>query len=215
MAFDWQKSLTQKLGPLPAWAWGVGAGGAVVLYRRFRLRPALPKPSGFDTQPTSLTAVPFSGAPPPEPAFETQAPSFASIITPGGLSVSAEGFTPEQFSELVRVSQPAPKAPAPAPTPPPEPQPPTAPRRVSPLPQIVAPPPTPAPAPAAPRPPATPAPPTARTHTVVRGDTFWGLAVRYYGTGTRWPTIANANPASMSRPGDVGTLRIGYVLRIP
>lgn len=40
----------------------------------------------------------------------------------------------------------------------------------------------------------TPAPaPTPRTYTVVPGDTLWGIAVAYYGDGTRYPEIAEAN----------------------
>lgn len=39
-----------------------------------------------------------------------------------------------------------------------------------------------------------PAPaPTPRTYTVVPGDTLWGIAVLYYGDGTRYPEIAAAN----------------------
>ena len=39
-----------------------------------------------------------------------------------------------------------------------------------------------------------PAPaPTQRTYTVVPGDTLWGIAVSYYGDGTRYPEIAAAN----------------------
>lgn len=39
-----------------------------------------------------------------------------------------------------------------------------------------------------------PAPaPTPRTYTVVPGDTLWGIAVTYYGDGTRYPEIAAAN----------------------
>lgn len=35
----------------------------------------------------------------------------------------------------------------------------------------------------------------AKTHTVVRGDTLWGIAKRYYGDGAKWRTIYNANKA--------------------
>lgn len=38
-----------------------------------------------------------------------------------------------------------------------------------------------------------PAPGIARTYTVVPGDTLWGIAVLYYGDGTRYPEIAAAN----------------------
>lgn len=39
-----------------------------------------------------------------------------------------------------------------------------------------------------------PAPtPAVRTYTVVPGDTLWGIAVLYYGDGSRYPEIASAN----------------------
>lgn len=33
-------------------------------------------------------------------------------------------------------------------------------------------------------------------HTVVKGDTLWGIAKRYYGNGSKYPTIAQANNIS-------------------
>jgi 5'-nucleotidase/UDP-sugar diphosphatase len=62
----------------------------------------------------------------------------------------------------------------------------------------------PAPVPAVVEPPARPAPeePAAaapatngsRTHTVVKGDTLYQISVKYYGTGSKWPRIVEANP---------------------
>ena len=34
-----------------------------------------------------------------------------------------------------------------------------------------------------------------KTYTVVKGDTLWGISRRFYGTGTRWQEIVNANKA--------------------
>jgi len=59
---------------------------------------------------------------------------------------------------------------------------------------------------AAPLPPA----PVVRTHTAVRGDTYWSLAVKYYGDGQRWKDIRNANPLV---PPD--KIKIGTALVIP
>ena len=35
--------------------------------------------------------------------------------------------------------------------------------------------------------------PQAKMYTVVKGDTLWGISRKYYGTGTKWKTIYNAN----------------------
>jgi LysM repeat protein len=53
------------------------------------------------------------------------------------------------------------------------------------------------------------------TYTVKKGDSLWKISQKYYGTGTKWRNILEANPQSLSRPGNVRTLRIGYVLTIP
>lgn len=39
-----------------------------------------------------------------------------------------------------------------------------------------------------------------RTHTVVRGDTLWGLAKRYYGDGSQYMKIFNANKGKIKNP---------------
>jgi 5'-nucleotidase / UDP-sugar diphosphatase len=44
-----------------------------------------------------------------------------------------------------------------------------------------------------------------RTHTVARGDTFWDIAEEYYGDGTLWQAIADANPSQEARDLDIGT----------
>jgi hypothetical protein len=43
-----------------------------------------------------------------------------------------------------------------------------------------------------------PAPP--RTYRVVKGDTLWGIALRYYGKGTLWPRIFDANRKLIKDP---------------
>ena len=35
--------------------------------------------------------------------------------------------------------------------------------------------------------------PTPKTHKIKSGDTLWGIAMKYYGNGTKWQTIYNAN----------------------
>lgn len=49
-------------------------------------------------------------------------------------------------------------------------------------------------------PPAPPKPAPQRTHTVVKGNTLWGIAQRYYGKGTLWPRIYDANRAKIKNP---------------
>jgi LysM repeat protein len=58
------------------------------------------------------------------------------------------------------------------------------------------------------------APPTApaRTHVVVRGDTLYSLAQRYYGNRSRWRDIYEANRGRMRGEND---LQIGMELVIP
>lgn len=38
-------------------------------------------------------------------------------------------------------------------------------------------------------------PPPAKNHTVARGDSLWAIAKKYYGDGSRYPEIYNANKA--------------------
>ena len=51
---------------------------------------------------------------------------------------------------------------------------------------------------------------TYKTYTVVKGDTLWGIAKRYYGNGSRYPEIARAN--NIANP-DI--IHIGQKLLIP
>jgi LysM repeat protein len=69
--------------------------------------------------------------------------------------------------------------------------------------------PTPAPVP---EPTPTPAP-AATTYTVVEGDTLWGIATAYYGDGTRYPEIYNANVGVIGA--DPNLIHPGQILTIP
>ncbi len=51
-----------------------------------------------------------------------------------------------------------------------------------------------------------------RTHTVKKGDTLWGLAKKYYGSGSKYPVIFNANKNLIKNP-DV--IKDGWKLVIP
>lgn len=65
-------------------------------------------------------------------------------------------------------------------------------------------PPTPTPAP---RPPTKT---TAKTYVVKKGDTLWGISIKFYGTGTKWTKIADANGIKNPK-----ALQVGKTLRIP
>ena len=52
-----------------------------------------------------------------------------------------------------------------------------------------------------------------RTHTIVRGDTLFNLAQRYYGNRSKWRDILAANRDQLA--GENTPLRIGMVLKIP
>jgi hypothetical protein len=61
--------------------------------------------------------------------------------------------------------------------------------------------------------------PAAVTHTVVAGDTLWGIASTYYGDGEKWPAIYQAN-AGVPQPGggalsDAHWIYPGWTLVIP
>ncbi|HEV2501996.1 MAG TPA: 5'-nucleotidase C-terminal domain-containing protein [Mesorhizobium sp.] len=48
------------------------------------------------------------------------------------------------------------------------------------------------------------------THTIVKGDTYWDIAVKAYGDGTKWRRIAHANPGQ-----EPHRLLVGSDLKIP
>lgn len=50
---DVKGALTRKIGPLPAWGWGVAVGGTVILYRIVTGKGAFPKSSSAQ-QPTAV-----------------------------------------------------------------------------------------------------------------------------------------------------------------
>lgn len=50
------------------------------------------------------------------------------------------------------------------------------------------------------------------TYTIVKGDTLWALAVKFYGDGSKYTKIYNANLNIIKKPDD---LKIGWVIKIP
>ena len=51
---------------------------------------------------------------------------------------------------------------------------------------------------------------SARYYTFKKGDTLWGVSVMFYGTGTKWRMIADAN--GITNP---NTIPVGKVVRVP
>lgn len=47
-------------------------------------------------------------------------------------------------------------------------------------------------------------------HTIIKGETLWGLAVQYLGNGSRWPEIVRLNPGM-----NPDNLQIGMAVKIP
>ncbi len=58
----------------------------------------------------------------------------------------------------------------------------------------------------------TGAQPVPQTHTVVKGETLWGLAARYLGSGFKWPSIYDLNREAIANP---HWIYPGQVLRMP
>lgn len=50
---------------------------------------------------------------------------------------------------------------------------------------------------------ATPAPSPQRTYTITSGDTLWGIAAYFYGDGSQWPRIADANTSVIHDPNSI------------
>ena len=55
-------------------------------------------------------------------------------------------------------------------------------------------------------------PQTGSTYTVQSGDCLWSISQRFYGTGTRWNVIYEANKSIIQKP---GFIQIGQILEIP
>ncbi|ARO31694.1 5'-nucleotidase protein [Rhizobium sp. NXC14] len=110
---------------------------------------------------------------------------------------------------------PAPAAPAPSAEPSPAPATP-APAEPAPAPSAQAPAAEPAPAPSAPAPAtepppaAAPASATPSTHVIAEGDTFWDLAETFYGDGTLWRKLSDANGKPNPRH-----LTVGKEIQVP
>ena len=51
-----------------------------------------------------------------------------------------------------------------------------------------------------------------KTHKVVKGDTLWGIAKKYYGNGSQYMKIYNANTNILKNP---NVIYVGQVLTIP
>ncbi len=57
--------------------------------------------------------------------------------------------------------------------------------------------------------------PTFKRYTVVSGDSLWAIAAREYGSGSKWPTIYDANRAEIDQGGGPSDIHPGLELVIP
>ena len=53
---------------------------------------------------------------------------------------------------------------------------------------------------------------TMATYKVKKGDTLWGISKKYYGDGTKWRKILEANTDKVKNP---KTMKVGIELTIP
>jgi nucleoid-associated protein YgaU len=60
--------------------------------------------------------------------------------------------------------------------------------------------------------PQSPAATSARTYTVQPGDSLWKIAKQFYGKGSAWPRIHEANKDRITNP---DLIQPGWTLRIP
>lgn len=51
-----------------------------------------------------------------------------------------------------------------------------------------------------------------KTYKVKRGDTLWDISKKYYGSGTKYKKIVNANKNKIKNPNKI---QVGWVLKIP
>lgn len=63
-----------------------------------------------------------------------------------------------------------------------------------------------------PRPTSSNAPSGGKTYTVAKGDTLWKIAKKFYGNGSKYPVIQNANKDKIKNP---NLIYVGQVLTIP
>lgn len=201
-------NMTKKLGPLPAWAWGVIVGSGILVWRQISSGGSAPASDGVagTTVGFGSTVIPsFSGggAPPPTSDAPLVDPGFGfpSGDTPNLYVGTPEGFTAEGspdtvagvFEEWLAAQRAKIEAGGNA--------------GVAPAPEPIAAPtplPTPTPAPA----PSQPVPTT--TYTIQAGDTLSKIARRY---GTTWQAIWELNKPM--RSGNPNLIYPGEVIRIP
>ena len=55
---------------------------------------------------------------------------------------------------------------------------------------------------------------TSSTHSVVKGDTLWGIAKKYYGDGSKYPQIKEKNKAKYSSLSKNNIIYVGWVLEL-
>lgn len=219
--------LAQPVGPLPLGAWiaVVGGGLGLAYYSRKQSAPASPEivedtggEPGVGTGPGWLAVSPPTTSAPGAPAPTTNeewgrqgvnyliAQGYDANVADSAMRkyLMSQKLSVQEYALIRLVLNKFGAAPNPlypvdegtTPTPPPP--------VVVPPPPVVVPPPVTQPPPPPPPPPAPPPPTQIRIHIVspwpTKGSTLWGISEIYYGTGTRWPEIYNANRIGTRRP---------------
>lgn len=207
--------LTKSIGPLPGWVWAVsivgGLGVAYFINSRAKSSKEDGIPMGEDGEyyqvPNGQAAAVFANIPPPvvkapetldEWAVRATAFLISRFPTKAYLVqqairkyIQGENVT-EDEAAIIQVALTEFGAPPQLPT----------------AGEVIKPPPPPVTKPPTTTPPTTTKPPTtappARYYTVqtwpAQGSTLWGIATIYYGNGTLWTKIYNANRDKISNP---------------
>jgi hypothetical protein len=121
---DIAQSLTKRIGPFPAWGWGVGVGGGLLAFSVLRggsllggsKTETLPKAASEDGDETSVITTQQG---PPGPVGMTGPPGTPAPTAPAKPACTAAGWTPQydpikNVWNLYGVYVPRPTTPAPA-----------------------------------------------------------------------------------------------------
>lgn len=204
------ETLTTDIGPLPTWAWaGIGTAGLAgyLIYRNKKQAAATTAAQNSSGLSSDLGTVPISNLttaaePMPFEAGDTfvnvsQQQGQSQAQTGSGTAIATTTTSGTGTGQTQTQSQSLPPPPKPPPIIPPKPP-------VTPLPPAPKPPP--------------PKPPTPQTKVTVCSwpnwcGSLWGIAQHFYGNGSLWPKIYEANKAIIG--GNPNLIHPGQIFIIP